>query len=52
MMKLKVIGEIHNNREKNQWSGWQDFSSEIYILPKYAEGLEGIEDYSHSSGII
>ncbi|MBC8230948.1 SAM-dependent methyltransferase [bacterium] len=46
-MELKVIGEIHNNREKNQWSGWQNLRSEISILPEYAEGLEGIEDYSY-----
>lgn len=51
-MELKVIGKIRNNKEEHQWSGWQDLSSEIYILPEYTEGLEGIEDYSHSSGII
>ena len=46
-MELRVIGEIHNNRAEHQWSGWRHTVSEIHISPEYAEGLDGIEEYSH-----
>jgi tRNA (adenine37-N6)-methyltransferase len=44
---LKVIGEVRNSIHKKNREGWESVISEIIIDPKYEEGLEGIEDYSH-----
>ena len=42
-----MIGKIVSVRKTHQWDGWQKCQSEIHILPAYAEGLKGIEDFSH-----
>ena len=44
---LKVIGKVRNSIHKKNREGWESVISEVIIDPKYEEGLEGIEDYSH-----
>ena len=46
-MNTITIGKVVSEREKHQWDGWQEFVSEIHILPEYEAGLEGLEAYSH-----
>ena len=46
-MELNVIGRIVSDRTAHQWDGWRGCRCSIHILPRYAEGLEGIEDVSH-----
>jgi tRNA-Thr(GGU) m(6)t(6)A37 methyltransferase TsaA len=44
---LKAIGKVRNSIHKKNREGWESVISEVIIDPKYEEGLEGIEDYSH-----
>ena len=46
-MKTVVIGKVVAERKEHQWPGWQNVVSEIHIRPEYAEGLQGLEGYSH-----
>jgi len=44
---LKVIGRVQNSVFRKKREGWEKVISKIRIHPKYEEGLEGIEGYSH-----
>jgi len=46
-IKLEPIGFVHNGIRKKKREGWESVVSEIALSPKYEEGLEGIEEYSH-----
>jgi len=46
-MKIKVIGKVVSERKEHQWDGWRSCHCEVHILSEYAEGMEGIEDFSH-----
>jgi tRNA-Thr(GGU) m(6)t(6)A37 methyltransferase TsaA len=46
-IKLEPIGIVHNGIRKKKREGWEAVVSEITLSPKYEEGLEGIEEYSH-----
>lgn len=44
---IKPLGVARNKIEQPMSSGWNDVITDIIIDKKYAEGLDGIEDYSH-----
>ncbi len=44
---IKPLGKAKNSVNKPTLPGWKDVVTEILIDKKYAEGLDGIEDYSH-----
>jgi len=44
---LKAIGKVRNSICKKKREGWESVISEVIVDPRYEEGLEGIEDYSH-----
>lgn len=44
---LKPIGKVRNSICTKKREGWESVVSRIEIAPKYAEALEGIEEYSH-----
>ncbi|GAN34774.1 MAG: hypothetical protein DYG83_08740 [Candidatus Brocadia sp. AMX2] len=46
-MQLKSIGYIKSPIKQPKFGGWQDSITEIVIDTNYADGLEGIDDYSH-----
>jgi tRNA (adenine37-N6)-methyltransferase len=46
---LKPIGKVRNSVRKKKRDGWESIVSEVVVDPKYEDGLEGIEDYSHLS---
>jgi tRNA-Thr(GGU) m(6)t(6)A37 methyltransferase TsaA len=46
-IKIKPLGKAKNSVVKPMLSGWKDVITGIVIDKRYAEGLEGIEDYSH-----
>lgn len=47
IIKIKPLGRAKNYVDKPTLPGWKDVVTEILIDKKYAEGLDGIEDYSH-----
>lgn len=46
-IRLKPLGEARNSVENPMLPGWKNIVSEIVIDKKLANGLDGIEDYSH-----
>ena len=46
-IKIKPLGKARNKVSKPMLPGWKDVETEIVIDKKYANGLNGIEDYSH-----
>lgn len=46
-IKLKPLGRAKNSAQKPMLPGWKDIVTEIVIDEKYAQGLDGIENYSH-----
>lgn len=48
-INLRPIGVVHNNVSRSPGSGyaWASVTSEIVLDPALAEGLDGIEDFSH-----
>lgn len=48
-IQLRLVGRVKNNFRESppQRKSWQDVISKIMIESKFAECLEGIEDYSH-----
>jgi tRNA-Thr(GGU) m(6)t(6)A37 methyltransferase TsaA len=48
-MQLEPIGFIRNEVDEKPERGfdWQQIVSEIIIEPRLAEGLDGLEDFSH-----
>jgi len=47
VITFKSIGKVRNSVHKKKREGWESVISEVIIDPKYLEGLEGIEEYSH-----
>jgi tRNA-Thr(GGU) m(6)t(6)A37 methyltransferase TsaA len=45
---LEVIGTVRNGREDATDRGWGSLVSTIELLPEFAEGLEGLESFSHA----
>jgi tRNA (adenine37-N6)-methyltransferase len=43
----RPIGRVRNSIRFLKREGWESVTSEIVLKEKYAEALEGIEDYSH-----
>ena len=46
-IKIKPLGKAKNRVKKPMLPGWENVETEIVIDKKYAQGLDGIEDYSH-----
>ncbi len=46
-IKLKPVGIVRNGIREKKREGWETVLSEIVLSPKFEEGLEGIEEYSH-----
>lgn len=44
---IKPLGKAKNSVGKPTVPGWNDIVTEIVIDKKYAQGLDGIEEYSH-----
>ncbi|HMV85346.1 MAG TPA: SAM-dependent methyltransferase [Blastocatellia bacterium] len=52
MIELQAIGIVHNTRRQVEDDNWGGIVSEIEVLdPIGAEGLAGIEDFSHAEVI-
>ena len=47
VIKIKPLGLARNKVTKPTLPGWKDVVTEIVIDKNYANGLDGIEDYSH-----
>lgn len=47
-ISLKPIGEVKNKVEEQRFGNWKTVISEIAINKKFAEALDGLEDYSHA----
>jgi len=45
---LEVIATVRNGREDAADRGWGSLVSTIELLPEFAEGLEGLESFSHA----
>lgn len=46
-IKLTPIGVVRNNIKEHRFGNFADEVSEIIIDKKFAEALQGIDDYSH-----
>ena len=46
-MEIKPIGYAKSKIKKQQFGGFLDNITEIILDEKYAEGLEGLNEYSH-----
>lgn len=46
-IKIKPLGKAKNSITKPMLPGWKDVVTDIAIDKNYADGLDGIEDYSH-----
>ncbi len=46
-MELKIIGYVHNEITNLQDRNWGKVVSRIDLLPEYAAGITGIEQFSH-----
>lgn len=44
---IRPLGIAKNNASKPTLPGWKDIETQIEIDKAYADGLDGIEDYSH-----
>ncbi len=44
---VRAIGEVKNSIRKLKRDGWERVISRIILDPRYEEGLDGLEDYSH-----
>ncbi|MEK7067946.1 MAG: tRNA (N6-threonylcarbamoyladenosine(37)-N6)-methyltransferase TrmO [Patescibacteria group bacterium] len=47
VIKIKPIGRARNKINKPMLPGWKNIVTEILVDKRYADGLDGIEDYSH-----
>ena len=47
IITLKAIGRVRNSIHKKKREEWESVISEVVLNPKYEDGLEGIENYSH-----
>lgn len=47
IITIKPLGLAKNDVSKPMLPGWKEIVTEIVINKKYANGLDGIEDYSH-----
>lgn len=47
VIKIKPLGIAKNKVKKPMLPGWKNITTEIVIDKKFADGLGGIEDYSH-----
>ena len=45
---LEVIGTVRNGREDATDRGWGSLVSTIELRPEFAEGLEGLDSFSHA----
>ncbi|MDP6634963.1 MAG: tRNA (N6-threonylcarbamoyladenosine(37)-N6)-methyltransferase TrmO [Phycisphaerae bacterium] len=46
-MDLCVIGRVVSDRTAHQWGQWRRSRCEIHVNGDYADGLSGLEDFSH-----
>jgi tRNA-Thr(GGU) m(6)t(6)A37 methyltransferase TsaA len=46
-LELKPIGTVVNDIEPGQDARWEETTSKIVIDPEWAEGLSGLEEFSH-----
>ena len=47
-IEFRPIGYVRNGiAESHKFDEWRDLESEIVVNPEYAEGLDGIDGYSH-----
>ena len=44
---LEPVGIVRNNIAQRMMRGWEEIVSEVIIEERWAEALEGIEDFSH-----
>jgi tRNA-Thr(GGU) m(6)t(6)A37 methyltransferase TsaA len=47
-IQLTVIGTVRNGRESSEDLGWGPLESTIELRPEYADGLLGLEQFSHA----
>lgn|SRR5574341_596710 len=47
MLTLTPIGTVRNEIKTPMVQGWGEVVSDLVLDERYAEGLDGIEDYSH-----
>ena len=47
-VRLQAIGFVRSGRESTVDRGWGAVESAIQLLPQFAEGLQGLEDFSHA----
>jgi tRNA-Thr(GGU) m(6)t(6)A37 methyltransferase TsaA len=45
---LKVVGTVRNGRDSVEDRDWGALVSTIEMMPEYAGGLDGIEEFSHA----
>ena len=46
-VRLQSVGFVRSGRESTIDRGWGPVESVIEVLPEFAEGLEGLEEFSH-----
>ncbi len=46
-MTIKSIGGVRNNVKEPTFGGWNEVISKLVLDQEYADGLRGLEDYSH-----
>ncbi len=46
-LQLLPIGWVRNSVTDPRPSGWETVESELHVLPEFAQGLKGLEEFSH-----
>lgn len=44
---LEPIGRVRNGISERPDTGWSEVVSRLELLPEFADGLDGVEDFSH-----
>ena len=47
VLELRPIGHVENDIQPGQDVAWEAVESQIVIDPEFAEGLDGVEEFSH-----
>jgi len=51
VLTLRPIGKVRNHVDEPTFGGWADVISRLEIDEEYADGLQGLEDYSHITAV-
>lgn len=46
-LRIRPIGWVRNAVTDPRPSGWETVESELHVLPEFAQGLKGLEEFSH-----